>query len=130
MSENKDMIAAVEAAEMERRAALVSADPVALDRILADDLTHVHSTGMVHNKPDFIAHVSRMGGFIAIERDSLDIRIDGDLAITTGPTVNRVRSPQTGEEVALNGFQTVIFRRNGDRWQVLLSQLTPLRNSH
>ncbi|WP_180899752.1 nuclear transport factor 2 family protein [Martelella soudanensis] len=128
---NRDTeLAAVSAAEEERQAALISADPAALDAILEDDLVHVHSTAMVHGKAALIAHVDRMGGFIAIERGSLDIRIEGDLAITTGTTTNHVRSPQTGGEVALDGFQTVVFRLRSGRWRVLLSQLTLARKPH
>lgn len=122
-----DDIAAIEAFEKERQRALVTADGEALRRILAEDLIHVHSTSMVHGKDELIAHVSRMGGFISIDRGPLDIRVEGDYALVTGRTINRVRSPQTGEEKRLEGFSTLVLRRSPGGWQIVLSQLTPDR---
>ncbi|MEF2070715.1 nuclear transport factor 2 family protein [Consotaella aegiceratis] len=130
MAEASDLRSEVEAAEAERQRALIAADIPALDRLLADNLIHVHSTAMVHTKVEFLAHVERMGGFIAIERGPVDIRIEGDFAVVTGPAIHRVRSPQTGEEVALDGFSTVIFRRGEGRWQIMLSQMTLSRPRH
>lgn len=120
--------AEVEAAERARQAALVAADMAALTALLAEDLIHVHSTGMVHGKAELMAHVARMGGFVSIERGTLDIRIAGDMALVAGPTVNTVRRPGAPDPVALRGFQTVALRRGPGGWQVVLSQLTPRRD--
>lgn len=122
-------IAEIEETEKARQRALTSLDVAALEWILADDLIHVHSTGMVHDKQQFIAHVQRMGGFRSIERGPLDIRVDGHIAIVTGSTANGVRSPETGEHVTLEGLSTLLMRRNERGWQVMLSQLTPFRKA-
>ncbi|MDH2435851.1 nuclear transport factor 2 family protein [Pokkaliibacter sp. MBI-7] len=116
--------------EQARQRALITADRVALQQLLADDLTHIHSTGMVHGKQELLDHVERMGGFIAIERGPLHIRVEGPVAIITGTTLNTVRLRETGEPVTLDGFSTLILRRAGHRWQVVLSQLTPHRPHH
>ncbi|MFC3058877.1 nuclear transport factor 2 family protein [Paenirhodobacter populi] len=111
--------------EGERRRALISGDAAALDRILHPDLVHVHSSGMVHGKAEFIAHVGRMGGFVDITRGPVELRTTGaDGALMTGPTVNRVRRLDSGEIVDLTAFGTVVALRGGDGWQVLLSQIT------
>lgn len=123
----QDQLTAIEAVEAERQRALVAADRAALERILSEDLIHVHSTAMVHGKSDLIDHVCRMGGFISIERGPVDIRIFGDGALIIGRTVNRVRSRETGQELALEGMATIALRREDGVWRVLLSQLTPDR---
>ncbi|MEG3129975.1 nuclear transport factor 2 family protein [Pantoea cypripedii] len=111
--------------EQQRQRALIAADVTTLENMLAADLIHIHSTGMVHNKAQFLAHVKRMGGFVAIQRDPPEIRIEGDIAILTGNTRNRVRRPETGEEAERYGFSTLVLRRTAGGWQILLSQLTP-----
>ncbi|PPC79423.1 nuclear transport factor 2 family protein [Pokkaliibacter plantistimulans] len=113
--------------EQARQRALITADRVALQQLMADDLTHVHSTGMVHSKQELLDHVERMGGFIAIERGPLRIRVEGAVAIVTGTTLNTVRSRETGQPVTLDGFSTLLLRRADHGWQVVLSQLTPHR---
>lgn len=111
--------------ERQRQRALIEADVTTLEKMLAEDLIHIHSTGMVHNKAQFLKHVERMGGFVAIERDPPEIRVEGDIAILTGHTRNRVRRLETGEEAERYGFSTLVLRRNASGWQILLSQLTP-----
>ncbi|EUB99191.1 hypothetical protein PMI07_005472 [Rhizobium sp. CF080] len=124
-----DDIAEIEETEKARQRALTSLDVPALEWLLADDLIHVHSTGMVHDKRQFIAHVQRMGGFRSIKRGPLDIRVDGPIALVTGSTVNGVRSPETGENVDLEGFSTIVMRRGEPGWQIVLSQLTLFRKA-
>lgn len=121
-------IAEVLETEEARQHALIAKDLAALEWLLADDLVHVHSSGMVHGKAQFIAHLDRMGGFRSIVRGPLDIRVEGDLAIVTGTTINGVRSIQTGEDITLEGFATQIMRRGKRGWQIVLSQLTPFRD--
>lgn len=110
--------------EAERQRALVEPDLVSLERLLAPDLIHVHSSGLVHDKPAFIAHVARMGGFVSIERGALDVRSGHGVALITGPTVNTVRRIESGELARLEGFGTVLARHTADGWQVVLSQIT------
>lgn len=113
-------------AEQCRQRALVSADLAALSDLLDNALIHIHSTGMVHNKPRLLAHIRQMGGFIAIERDTPDIQLTGECAILTGMIRNTVRSLETGAILVREGFSTLVWRYSDGRWQVLLSQLTPL----
>ncbi len=47
--------------EQQRQRALTQPDLILLEKLLAEDLIHIHSTGMVHNKPQFLRHVERMG---------------------------------------------------------------------
>ncbi|XBS71428.1 nuclear transport factor 2 family protein [Acerihabitans sp. KWT182] len=123
-----DDLAELLAFERSRRQALVSGDIAALAPMLAEDLVHVHSTGMVHGKQQLLEHIRRMGGFVAIDREDPHIRLEGEVAILTGDTRNRVRSLDTGEEMTRFGFQTLVLRRTAAGWQIVLSQLTPHRS--
>jgi len=111
--------------ERRRQQAMIAADLPALESMLADDLVHVHSTGMVHGKSQLLEHLRQMGGFIAIERPEPQIRLEGDIAILTGETCNTVRSLETGDVMVRNGFSTLVLRRTATGWQIVLSQLTP-----
>ncbi|WP_172328874.1 nuclear transport factor 2 family protein [Mangrovicoccus sp. HB161399] len=113
--------------ETRRRAALVSADPAELGKILHDDLCHVHSRGNVHGKAEFIAHVTRMGGFVSIARGALELRQAAGAVLITGPTTNTVKRHGTGEIAVLDGFGSVVSVKTADGWQVLLSQITVTR---
>lgn len=110
-----------------RRSALIAADAIALGRLLGEELQHIHSSGQVHSKAEFIAHVLNMGGFLSIERGPLAIYSDDQSALITGQTINKVRRLDSGEIVELDGFGTVVANRGGDGWQVLLSQITLAR---
>ena len=108
-----------------RQQALTQPDLVLLEKLLAEDLVHIHSTGMVHNKRQLLKHVERMGGFIAISREPPDIRLEGDIAILSGPTRNTIRLLETGEEKVRSGFSTLLLRHTPLGWKIVLSQLTP-----
>ncbi|HEY0275797.1 MAG TPA: nuclear transport factor 2 family protein [Paenirhodobacter sp.] len=110
--------------EIARQDALVAADAQALDRLMAPDLTHVHSSGQVHGKAEFLAHVAKMGGFVSIERGEITLRSDGRTALISGPTRNTVRRLDSGAIAVLDGFGTVVARRGSADWQVVLSQIT------
>ena len=111
--------------EQQRQQALTQPDLILLEKLLAEDLVHIHSTGMVHNKQQLLRHIERMGGFIAISRDTPDIRLEGDIAILTGNTRNTVRLLETHQETVRSGFSTLVLRRTPQGWQIVLSQLTP-----
>lgn len=118
-------IQALLALETERQRALVAGDRERLAPLLADDLLHIHSTGMAHSKDAFLEHVARMGGFVAIERPTPEIRLLGDIAIISGETCNIVRSLSDGAERVRHGFSTLVLRRTPQGWQIVLSQMTP-----
>ena len=113
---------AVLEAEERRRAALVAVDIPALDALFADDLVHVHSNGLVHDKAQLLRHVEANRAFVAIERRDLNVRLCGDVAILTGAMTNRMRR---GEEVAvLDGMVTQALRRDGKTWRFMSFQFT------
>jgi ketosteroid isomerase-like protein len=121
---NDAEIAAVLATEDRRRAALVELDLATLDHLFADDLVHIHSTGLRHGKPALLAHIERRRAFLAITRGRLDVRIEGDLAVVVGPIANRMRTEEGGETMLL-GIATQVLRREPAGWRFIGFQLTP-----
>ncbi len=118
---------AVLEAERRRQAALVVVDLAELDRLFADDLTHIHSTGLVHDKPQLMRHIEQKRAFISVTRGSLNVRIHGDIAVMTGPMTNRMRAKDGNGEIVLEGFVTQVLRRSKEGWKFINFQLTPAR---
>lgn len=124
----KTQYQALLAFERRRQQAFITADIDALDVMLASDLIHIHSTGMVHDKAQLLAHLRKMGGFVAIDRDEPRIHLAGDIAVLTGEIRNTVRSLQSGEMMVRHGFSTLVLRRTLAGWEIILSQLTPYQS--
>lgn len=64
---NDAAAAELTAIEDRRRRALVAVDLAELDALFADDLVHVHSTGLTQDKPALLAHIDRKRGFLAVD---------------------------------------------------------------
>ena len=111
-------------AERRRQSAVVEIDLATLDDLFAEDLIHVHSTGLVHRKRELLRHIDRKRGFIAIERGELDIRIEENVAVMTGPITNRMRGNTGASEIIMHGFVTQVLRRYPDAWRFTNFQLT------
>lgn len=110
--------------EQRRQAALVAVDLPTLADIFADDLIHIHSTGLVHTKEQLLRHIERRRGFIAIERGVLEIRRVGELAIMHGPLTNHMRAADGGA-IVLTGHVTQLLRQTEQGWKFMHFQLTP-----
>jgi ketosteroid isomerase-like protein len=113
--------------ENRRRAALVAVDLTELDRLFSEDLLHVHSTGLVHSKPELLQHINKKRAFLAIERGPLQVRVEGDIGVMTGTMTNRMRANDGTGDILLHGFVTQVLRRSADGWRFISFQLTPLR---
>jgi ketosteroid isomerase-like protein len=118
------VVAELTAIEDRRRRAVVAVDLAELDAIFADDLVHIHSTGLTHDKPALLAHIERKRSFLAVERGQLDVRVCGDIAVMVGLVRNLMRTPDGGETV-LEGVVTQVLRRDTDGWRFIHFQLTP-----
>jgi ketosteroid isomerase-like protein len=122
-----DEIRAILNLENRRIAALVAVDLNELDRLFAEDLVHVHSTGLAHTKPELLRHVEQKRGFLAVDRGDLQIRIEGNIAVITGTMTNRMRGKDGNGEILLHGFVTQVLRHSKEEWRFISFQLTPIR---
>lgn len=109
--------------EAARQAALIAVDMAKLDLLFADDLIHVHTTGLVQDKPALMKHIETRRAFIDLQRPPLDVRVHGDVAVLIGPMTNRMRHPD-GHEVVLDGVATQVLRRDAGRWRFIAFQFT------
>ena len=88
---NPEMIQAIFELERRRQKALVDVDLDTLHSLFDDELIHVHSTGLVHDKSQLLAHIARKRGFLAIERGPLHVQGTAALAVLSGPIINHLR---------------------------------------
>lgn len=105
--------------ERERRDALVNDDMTALAGLLADDLVHVHTTGMVHGKKQLLEHAGGFLQFIEVERGPLLVRPLGpDAAVMTGAMTNTVRRRGHDERIEVAAYVTQVWVRRDADWQI------------
>lgn len=115
------------AAERSRRDALVADDMTAFALLIADDVTHVHTTGIVQGKAALLGHAGGFLRFINIERHDLNVRvIDESHAIMTGGMTNTVARRGHDERVEVQAFVTQVWQRRDGRWQIVNFHATRL----
>jgi ketosteroid isomerase-like protein len=106
--------------------AVFKGDVEALEKLLADNISYIHGTGLVETKAQFIEQL-RSGNrkFLApIVPEEVDVRVFGDTAIVTGKFTLKVLS--RGKEITgVNRF-THVFARVGKQWQLVAHQATLL----
>ena len=112
------------ALEAHRCARLVAGDLSAIDALLDAQLVYVHSTGLVHDKPqllDFLAHRIR---YEAVERQGLAVHRHGDAAWMTGLMRLQGRRVPGGEAVASIAFVSQLWVHNENAWTLRGFQAT------
>jgi hypothetical protein len=120
-SRDADLIRALEA---ERCRALVDADVAALDRLTAEDYTHVETGGGIRDKASFLSILSRPGmRFTSWVIDEYRARIDGATAIVTGRYRNTVRT-RAGDQPPKHARHIRVYACRDDRWQNVAHQAT------
>jgi ketosteroid isomerase-like protein len=114
-------------AEAARQAALIAADFAALDRLLADDLEHVHAGGNADTKAQYFTLLTTMIEMVAIERRDLKVALYGPVAIMTGVMLHHVRIKATGQIVVMEAFGTQIWVETDGAWRLRLYQATEIK---
>ncbi len=113
------------AVEEARQRALLAVDTEMLADLYDDSIVHIHAPGLTHDKTQLLEHVRTRQAYLAMTRGELRIRLIGDVAIMTGPLVNKLRSPD-GAERTVGGMVTQVLRRCPDgKWRFLSFQMTP-----
>jgi ketosteroid isomerase-like protein len=117
-----DAVKDLDAAEAERRRALVAKDTAALERLFGDDLVHVHTNGVVQNKPEVIHHGTKVLDYKEIRRGDLNTRVFGDVAVVTGDMTNVMVLPGGTEPTTVECFVTQVWRKEADGWKAISFQ--------
>ena len=100
----------------------VKKDRVAMERILADDYSYIHSNGSVLNKTREIAET--MSGemkWTGFKQDELNVRVYGDVAILTGREI--LEGAAKGYASGARRFTEIFVKRAGN-WQLVGGQST------
>jgi Domain of unknown function (DUF4440) len=105
------------ALEQRRHAALLDWDVDALGALFADDLTHVHTSGVMHTKQELLDYLAVRVRFVSIERHGVEVRVYENVAVMTGAMISQMRNPQTGELVTLHAFVTQVLHRLDGHWR-------------
>lgn len=109
-------IAEITQLEEERGRALVNADWAALAALLADDLVHIHTMGLIDDKASYLEGVRTKLDYVEVKRVSLDIRLYGEIAIATGVLDQKLRIKPSGAIVDIHAATTQTWIRQNDRW--------------
>src|SRR6266568_3102880 len=111
--------------EEARLQAMVKADLAALDDVLADDLSYIHSSGSADSKREFIDAI-RMGRlkYKQLDREGVAVRVYGDVAVLTGRGRFQVRSGEKDLDVRL--LFTDVYVKRGGKWRMVAWQSTRL----
>lgn len=107
---NEDLLGA----ESRRCAAIVAADIDGLSDLLADNLVHVHTTGLIDDRDSYLAGIRDRLEVRSVERGVIQVRRFGEAAVMTGALTNTVRRRADGPDAAwtvLPSFVTQVWVR-------------------
>ncbi|MET0657891.1 MAG: nuclear transport factor 2 family protein [Steroidobacteraceae bacterium] len=127
MTSTLSIHATLEHMERRRQEALLGGDIATLNEIMADDLVHVHATGAIENKAQFLASVRERYVFKSIDRGDLLIRSYGKSAVMTGPMHQKVSVVATGEDLDMRAFVTQVWVTTASTWQQVSFHSSMLR---
>lgn len=112
-------------AEQSRVEALVNSDVPRLGKLLSDDLTYTHSTGIKESKDEFLHRIQsgEMKYDSMQHENNVSVRLYGDTGVLTG--TSRVRVRAQGQTLNLHiRFSEVWVKRDRGPWQLVAWQST------
>jgi hypothetical protein len=112
--------------EAARGRALVKRDFDTLAQLLADDLLHIHSTGVVHDKAAYLDYVRGPLAYLSVERQDLKVTMLGGAAVMTGTMSNVMRPPGPAAPVTVESHVVQIWISSSAGWQLAVFQATRL----
>lgn len=112
--------------ESERCRALVQRDLQTLAALMDDALVHVHATGKVDDKEQYLEMVARHIDFLCVERSDMRVRVLGDTAIASGRLEQAIVLRESGEERLMKAYTTQVWLRGEGGWRQCAFQATNL----
>jgi ketosteroid isomerase-like protein len=112
--------------EQARCRALVEADIDSLKTLVSDDVVHVHANGKADNKTAYLLMVEKQIRFLEASRQSLDVRVYGELAIATGRLDQVIEMKQTAQRIDMHVMTTQVWAQREGAWQQVSFQATNL----
>jgi hypothetical protein len=116
------------AADGERVRALLANDFGALETLLGNDLTYVHSNGMLDTKASYIDSLrSGASRYLTMDMSDVSVRaLSEDVAVINAKFEARVQV--RGGEVNPKPRVLIVYARRDGRWQMVAWQSTPIAN--
>lgn len=106
--------------------ALVEADLDVLERLVSDDVVHVHANGKADDKAAYLEMVRGQIRFVAAAREHLNVRVYDQVAVATGPLRQSIEMTATGQRVDMHIMTTQVWRRHENTWRQVSFQATNL----
>ena len=116
---------AVLQAEKDRFAAMTKVDEAALNKLLADDLTYVHTSALMQTKKEFIDSLkSGAIKYVSMTPNEADwkVRILGNVAIVNGAAT--VHVVDHGNDLNFRLRYTTVHANRSGSWQLLSWEAT------
>lgn len=110
------------AAQRARFDATIAKDRAALERLMADDLTYVHTSAKLESREENVGVVVSTGAYKSFDLANLLVRVEGDTAVITG-TADITFARPDGDTMLPIRFTDVWARRNGE-WREIAWQST------
>jgi ketosteroid isomerase-like protein len=111
--------------ESRRFRAMIEADAVTLEALLADSMIYTHSSATTDGKASYIAGVkSKKWQYRQIDRPVEDIQVHGDTVVVTGQV--RIDILIDGKPKIMNSRYTDVWVRGARGWQMVAWQSTPI----
>ena len=118
--------AGVRVAETARTAALVRGDIPALQTLMGDDITYVHSSGQADTKSSFLDAIrSGQLRYHSWLPKKMNVRVMGDAAVLNGVYSVRVTNSSVQKDpIEMDVFFLTVYARRDGRWQQIAWQTT------
>jgi ketosteroid isomerase-like protein len=118
-------VAEVAKLEDARRAAMISADPAALENVFAADCTYIHSNGISQSRADLLGMLARGEiRYRAFTVEAVQYRAYGSTVVVTG--MQTIELTNSGKPFASRSRYTVVYAPAAGGLQVVAYQSTPL----
>jgi ketosteroid isomerase-like protein len=122
-ADKDDATKAVAQLDNERADAQMHLDFATLDRILADDLTYIHASGLVQSKAEFIADLkSNKRLYKSIKNSDVNVRVVEGAAVVTARSDLQI--VHDGKENDLSVRVTEVYAKRNGGWQLIAYQST------
>jgi len=121
MSETEIDIAALEALEDRRYAAMLAADLATLDALLHDEMIYAHSTGGMDSKAVYLAALhDKVSIYKRVTRDQQTVRVTGDVGLVFNHV--QIEARYKGVDLFLDNRMLAVWLREDGVWRLLAIQ--------
>ena len=111
--------------ESRRFRAMIEADAVTLEALLADSMVYTHSSAATDGKASYIAGVtSKKWQYRQIDRPVEDLQVHGVTVVVTGQV--RIDILIDGKPKVMNSRYTDVWVKGAKGWQMVAWQSTPI----